>query len=516
MASRCRRCGAFLIVVAACGTPAWPREPWPEIERALGLTLVEASDDSTYREFRSTVAAAGEAMSEEECSAALASETVSMQHKLLAIAAYRHLRPDLFTEVTTYYSPSTTARAMVVPDLDHDHATESYRLVWEYHLLAPRSWFAEQSAQALGLIANPASILTLRDRLKAGRAPLGSYSALAQIPCREAAEAVAEILGKTGRRPNLPSIPEETLPGGLLVEKISGLTPEKRARWLALLGDMGATHPAVARFSRAVQARVGIDRAVELTYLIPERVTAEAGAARLVRGRIDMVVAHFDAALTAGAEAPDSDGLVVRWQEPRWRHAKDGIVTWMREIAVDRVHRRRRYQELQRTYVQRKETHPLRREHVSESYRLAWELLLVMPVSSDASSEFRSRAAEAIGAIGNPDSVTILAHAIDVLAGQDVPPTSPGNEAQRRLMAALLRMPPSAEVAEAISTALRHIGFQQKEYADKGGLRWDAKTYVVDVVVGMPAPARDAWLAVTDLYWPDYGELRARLKQDGR
>ena len=83
-------------------------------------------------------------------------------------------------------------------------------------------------------------------------------------------------------------------------------------------------------------------------------------------------------------------------------------------------------------------------------------------------------------------------------------------------MAALLRMPPSAAGAEAISTAVTDIKHQQAEHAEKGGPSWDAKTYVVDAVVGMPAPARDAWLAVTDHYWPEFGELRARLKQDAR
>ena len=262
-----------------------------------------------------------------------------------------------------------------------------------------------------------------------------------------------------------------------------------------------------------MRARLNIDRAVELTYLTPERVTAGGGDARLVRGRVDTAAAEFDAALTAAAEALGPDGVVVPRRGPGWRQAKNGIVTRMGEIAVDRAHRPGRYQELQRTYVRRKEPPSLMREHVNENCRLAWELLLVMPMSSDASSEFRSRAAEAIGAIGNPDSVTILAHAIDVLAREDVPPTSPGNEAQRRLMAALLRMPPSAAGAEAISTAVTDIRHQQTEHADKGGPRWDAKTYVVDAVVGMPAPARDAWLAVTDHYWPAFGEARARLKQ---
>ena len=253
MVPRCIRRGALLVMFTTSGN-AWAREPWPEIEHALGLTLVEVSDDSTYREFKSAVAAAGEEMSAEECSAALAGETVSMQHKLLAIAAYRHLRPDLFTEVTAYYSPSTTARAMVMPDVDHEHATESYRLVWEYHLLAPQSWFAEQSAQALGLIANPASVLTLRYRLRAGRAPLGSYSALAQIPCREAAEAVAEILGRARRKPNLPSNPEEALPGAILVEKISGLTPRSVPNgWRCSATGMLRT-----RFSRASLGRCGL------------------------------------------------------------------------------------------------------------------------------------------------------------------------------------------------------------------------------------------------------------------
>jgi hypothetical protein len=522
MGSRCRRCGAFLIALAACGTPAWPREPSAEIEHALSLTLVKAPDGRADMEFQSALAAAGEEMSEEECTAGLGSERASMQHKLLAIAAYQRLRPDLFSKIAEYYSPSTTNRAMFVRDLDRDHALESFRLVWEFRLLAPYWDLARQSVEALSQIANPASVSTLRYVQKIGRAPSASLLALAQIPCREAAEAVSEILGEAEQRSSPPSHPEEGEeegpPNAILVESISGLIPEKRAGWLALLGDVEATQPAFARFSRAVRARLSTDRAVELTYVIPERVAAEGGDARLVRGRIDMAAAEFDAALTAAAEALGPDGVVVPRRGARWGRERDGIVARMGEIAVDRARRRERYEELQRTYVRRNEPPPLRRGHVSEDYRLAWELLIVMPVSSDASAEFRSRAAEAIGAIGNPDSAATVAHAISVRAHEDVPLSSTGNEAQRRLMDTLLRMPSTAG-AEAVHTALRDIEHQQRWRAHEkreGGPRWDAKTYVVDAVVGMPAPARDAWLAVTDRNWPESGELRARLKQDAR
>ncbi len=97
-----------------------------------------------------------------------AAESESLEAKFATIALDRSQRPGVYDEIErTYFlrvakptSPAPTARPVL-----SKHATENYRLAWEFFLLRPAGGVAFKSdlraMEALTEISNPASILTL-------------------------------------------------------------------------------------------------------------------------------------------------------------------------------------------------------------------------------------------------------------------------------------------------------------------------------------------------------------------
>jgi hypothetical protein len=88
-------------------------------------------------------------------------------HKILAIADYKALHPELFTEIESRYIyklDTLIFRAPRSPYLNTEHIAENYRMVWEYYLLKPPGakilpHYDYRATEALSKINNPASLI---------------------------------------------------------------------------------------------------------------------------------------------------------------------------------------------------------------------------------------------------------------------------------------------------------------------------------------------------------------------
>src|SRR5262249_35854502 len=99
----------------------------------------------------------------------VAAEGGDVESKLAAIALDRKARPDRYGEIERGYVEATIPyprpRGTTTPRLSNAHATEAYRLPWEFVLLRPpgdassQAW--ERALKALELIRNDASTPTL-------------------------------------------------------------------------------------------------------------------------------------------------------------------------------------------------------------------------------------------------------------------------------------------------------------------------------------------------------------------
>ncbi|MBK6799530.1 MAG: hypothetical protein IPG76_22855 [Acidobacteria bacterium] len=97
------------------------------------------------------------------------SDETGAKNKLLAIASYKRSRPELFQEIDATYAFGVSDpqhRAPRSPALMAKHATEQYRLVWEYYLLKPTSvgysdQFTLRIVKALSRINNPKSNVSI-------------------------------------------------------------------------------------------------------------------------------------------------------------------------------------------------------------------------------------------------------------------------------------------------------------------------------------------------------------------
>jgi hypothetical protein len=97
-----------------------------------------------------------------------AAEGESIEAKLATIILDRNLRPEIYDEIErTYFIrvAKPTSRAPTAPPVLPQHATENYRLAWEFFLLRPAGGLAFKSdlraMEALAQVNNPASILAL-------------------------------------------------------------------------------------------------------------------------------------------------------------------------------------------------------------------------------------------------------------------------------------------------------------------------------------------------------------------
>ena len=99
----------------------------------------------------------------------MVAEGPSIDTKLRAIAAHRRAQPELYTEIERIYIlgvDNPRRRAPRSPRVATHHATEPYRLAWEYFLLRPpphnaSSYHDHRISQTLIKIGNPSSLLTL-------------------------------------------------------------------------------------------------------------------------------------------------------------------------------------------------------------------------------------------------------------------------------------------------------------------------------------------------------------------
>jgi hypothetical protein len=188
------------VLLAATSTRVLAQEtgdPADSAECATFLAAPAAAGGDAAERFRSCLAGAGAGMTAEERAEALANEATSIQDKLRAIAAQWQEEPDRYREIETWYALDERG---LIPWLSSRHAVEEYRLVWEYLVLRPHSIQGGRGAEALGVIGNPHSVVTLRRAYKssdAGRRFI-ILSGLAEIPCREAADAITEVLQEAG------------------------------------------------------------------------------------------------------------------------------------------------------------------------------------------------------------------------------------------------------------------------------------------------------------------------------
>ena len=97
----------------------------------------------------------------------------NMPAKLVAIAWDRKQRPDLYREIDDAYITAqehrrthNDRRAVQAPLLQTQHATETYRLTWEFFLLRPRlpsciALYDHRAAEALARLKSEKSLTTL-------------------------------------------------------------------------------------------------------------------------------------------------------------------------------------------------------------------------------------------------------------------------------------------------------------------------------------------------------------------
>jgi hypothetical protein len=481
--------------------------------------------DEAARDFEAGLTDAAEQMTSEERERALANEAASIGDKLAAIAVDRRRRPEVYDEILrAYVAPDRSPiqpRVLRTPGLRPEHASETYRLAWEFSLLMPASPAKHRSAEALGAIGNPASAITLVHAAKVG-AREGILEALARMPSRPAGEGALEVLAIATEQWPLAAGLQELYGDwpSVFFEMVLRLPPARRSAWLDVTRDMEKTSPAVDRLSRGLRAHVSIQRALEGTRVTRALVEATVQDPRDAEERLAQASREVDTALAAAAEQMTPSELAAALERET-----SSIEAKLAAIAADRAHRPHAYDEIHRTYVTRSRplasSPPLDAKHATETYRLPWELLILTPGPRDASPGYEVRAAQALGAIGNPASAVTLLHAFDVNTDEKVPLTERVQAAQRLALDALAQMP-SRPAAEAIATALRH-GESYKNARYPEGKDWDPLAYVLASITKMPPRTRAAWVAALRLpgeaqdppaLQPFARELRARLEID--
>jgi hypothetical protein len=464
-------------------------------------TQERKSMEQAARDFEEGLAHAAEQMTSEERELALANEAASIEGKLAAIAVDRRRHPEIYDEIMrSYVDPDwgpIQPRVMQTPVLRPEHVSEAYRLAWEFSLLMPASQAKHRAAEALGAIGNPASAITLLHACKVG-ARAGVLEALARMPSRAAGDAALEVLAIATEQWPLAADLQELYGDwpSMFFEMVGRLPLAKQSAWLEVARELQKTSPAFDQFSRGLRARLSIQRALEATRVTRPRLEATVQDSRDVEERLDQASRDLDAALAAAAEQMTPSELAAALgRETASIEAK------LAAIAADRARRPHAYDEIQRTYVTRIQplasAPPLEAKHVTEAYRLPWELLILTPGPRDASPGHEIRAAQALGAIGNPASAVTLLHAFDVSTDDKVPLTERVQAAQRLALDALAEMP-SRPAAEAIATALRHgESYTDARYPE--GKDWNPTAHVVATIAKMPQAKRAAWLAALRL-----------------
>lgn len=152
-------------------------------------------------------------------------------------------------------------------------------------------------------------------------------------------------------------------------------------------------------------------------------------------------------------------------------------------IAADRKERPAIYSELEDTYLntvdnpmsRARTSPPLRSIHLSETYRLAWEYLLLRPRPMNAASHYEVRVTQALSKIGNTDSLVALTHSYRITTHKNVVLTRYVSQRQRLLLSTLGQMPGQAAL-DAILQCLE-MSATQKQHANIVDTQWDPEEY---------------------------------------
>jgi hypothetical protein len=165
------------------GTPDLPPEARRRLDSALGLTSLPYAPfntgetpaerarklDAAGRAFAEVLAALAARLDEPLAARLLAAEGRNTETKLAAVALDRKARPAIYAEIERNYVetmlPFPRPRATTTPLLQDRHASDAYRLAWEFVLLRPSAGgttqVSERALEALAKIRNDASIPTL-------------------------------------------------------------------------------------------------------------------------------------------------------------------------------------------------------------------------------------------------------------------------------------------------------------------------------------------------------------------
>jgi hypothetical protein len=513
--------------VLAVRLSAAEKSPWHEaIESALSATyrahpVRSAGDDFARREragreFDDALRAAFQRIQPEEWAAVVSRESESIRDKLAALAVDRERRHEIYDEIDKIYvTPAADApqpRVLQTPLLRPQHAVETYRLAWEFYLLKPDSMAMDRAAEALGQIGNPASVITLRHAAQTGLGPL-VLGALANLPSPAGAEATLHVLSAAEGRWGVAPKPYGDWVT-LFVEMVVRVPSARRAAWSDVMDEGGSSGALGERLARALRARDGIERALQATLVTRPRLEARPEGVA-APARLEQAAAELDAALSlVAAHVTTVEAAVALANEAESIEAK------LKAIAVDRKQRPQNYDELFRTYVAHSPA-PLAatRKHLTEPFRLAWELVILAPNGGGSGADEARRAARALATIGNPASSVTLLHVFRLSSDTKLPVTESLDAVQRHLLDAFVELP-NRQVAKDIATALRwarayRIGHEPR------GVDWDPIAHVVTAIARMAAPKRDAWRAIVHAVPPDSpegpalepfaGELRARF-----
>ena len=136
---------------------------------------------------------------------------------------------------------------------------------------------------------------------------------------------------------------------------------------------------------------------------------------------------------------------------------------------------------------------PIGSEELTESYRPAWELLLLLPPSSGVAQGGYHHAAVALGTIGNPESLVVAERAFEILTASETALDTWVRDREKALFELMLLIPGPQSLAGlqrcvplAQAQRLRH-----PEYRDP----WDPQTHLLEALRGLIDPGlRQRWL----------------------
>lgn len=225
--------------------------------------------DAAARDFDRQLDAIADSMTPAAAAQAIAHESDSIEAKLAAIAADRKARPAVYAEIFgTYVAPSELlSQSGRPPAPSRAHATEPFRLAWEYVLLRPRSSdtaarYEDGAADAVGQIGNPKSIVTLVHLVRVSTQPgaridfaetrqRASLRGLIGIPTAEAAAAIGQSLRMIAAQQQAPRLDWNRF----VVMAIDELPPAKRVQWRDLAQRLKPEAPETRRFLNDVRTR---------------------------------------------------------------------------------------------------------------------------------------------------------------------------------------------------------------------------------------------------------------------